>query len=294
MLNLVIQMCREGPVLGDLQYLDHLVEQKVSIEGGEVTPEIIVYSHGQRHTILWEFKSGGNLDRDQLDRYGDVDCAALIRADVPDAVAACHDICIVVPAPSGPCPQVIAELGHPFPLVERAAKGLKLVSNGFQKQCLTDAFSVCVELPEGAITINYVPLDGDSPNWAYALYVGRAVVDSMIKCEPRVSVDDVIRKTFLAHSSLSERHRSECLEPRIATVLDQLTAHEFSEYLRAEGRGAVIHDRTWEIHDCPFRGPINYARRQEAERHLQTLVRQAVDRLRATDDQPSLLEEGDL
>ena len=75
--NLFIAFCRGvagiPPVLRDLAYTVEWIEHQFqNSKNKTVKPEMILCSSEHGHTILLESKSGGNIDKDQYDRYKDV------------------------------------------------------------------------------------------------------------------------------------------------------------------------------------------------------------------------------
>src|SRR5437660_1760886 len=77
LMNLFIGMCKGVAGLPrdlrNLGYGDKWIELRfVNAQGEQVVPELVIASRQLHHTILFEWKSGANMEADQLRRYAGV------------------------------------------------------------------------------------------------------------------------------------------------------------------------------------------------------------------------------
>ncbi len=259
MLNLIIAMCRGNPdvpsLLADLGYTECWIElQFANSESEGVRPEIIIYSEDNGHTILWEWKSGGSLDQDQLRRYAAVTTEDIReRAYVPPGGCESLDVALVVPdSKTIDCTRILQEWGFTFPLIEKAKDGVSLVVNEFCVDELDAAMAAKLIIDFGQLPLHYVPFDSETPLWVYACRVGQKLIEYMHKGVPRVILHDLVSEVVPAWSVVSPKQRGE-YRNKLRDTLDDMARHEFRVFLR---RNRAIAARTggptWDILQHPL------------------------------------------
>ena len=101
LMNLFVGMCKGLAGLPrdfrNLQYVDKWIELRfANTDQEQVAPELIVSSRRLNHTILFEWKSGPNLEADQLRRYSRVTQDDLSeRAALAIEETGSHDVAVV-------------------------------------------------------------------------------------------------------------------------------------------------------------------------------------------------------
>jgi len=285
MLNLVIAMCRGErtvpSVLCNLGYKDHYIEfEFANSEGRMVKPEIIIFSDRVKHTIMWEWKSGGNIDADQMQRYADVTEADLRqRALVPPGASEQSDVAVVIPEEKEEdVARVLKELGIEFPVVAKHENGLSLSSNAFAVQQLNDSLRPLLEVDFAKQPLHYVPFDVESPDWVLAQRVAQQLLHYMHRQEPRLLVADMARDIVPAWRSISPAMQGRYTQ-RLKDIVINMARREFRHYLqRNKQLEAATHTQTWDI----VNNPIDLAtdKRTRVYKDLQRRAQMLVERLK--------------
>ncbi|MBM3473089.1 MAG: hypothetical protein FJX75_07485 [Armatimonadetes bacterium] len=278
MVNLFIGMCRGEPslprALVELGYQDGWVEFRFTAAAGEVRPELIMWSQQERHTVLWEWKSGGHIDLEQMGRYAAVTADDLRdRAFAPSSAWEHHDLGVVVPERKATdAARVLAEVGFGFPLISRDAAGLRLAAHAFGVQGLNAAFTPSMAVDFDRLPLGFVPFDRDSPDWAIA------VVEYMHQRQPRVLAEALAREVVPAWNAIGADRQSEYVK-RMASILREMSAREFHHHLRrASHLDGRTHTPTWEVTNNPLESGTD--RRSAAFRDIQKRAMRLVERLR--------------
>jgi hypothetical protein len=301
MLNLVVAMCRGvdpgvPDILRRLGYVEHQIELEFGNSGEpsrNVRPEIITTSREQGHTLLWEWKSGGNLDEDQLRRYQSVTPEDLrARAYVSPEAARLLDVVLVVPArKAADCSTVLVGLGVSFPLLSKTQDAIYLSANQFAVAPLSEAFQEGVTLDCGALTLGYFPVDLESPGWVWAERLGQAFLQEMHRRTPRVDCEHLARSLFRTWGFLAASLKTPYLK-KIATAVEDMARNELRGYIirNRELKGIA---RAWDIVNNPL--DASSENRTQQYQKLQGLLSTCIERLRDAEepqDQMSLgLEE---
>jgi len=253
MLNAIIAMCRGDVTMPDLLrrlgYCDHYIELEFGGSNGAVRPEIITCSEDQGHSILWEWKKGGHVDRDQIVRYAGVEPKHLrTGALVPASACGASDVALVVPEAKGDdAERVLAEMALAFPVVGRGDAHLRLSHNRFAVTELNEGFSAPLVVDFAHQPLSYVPFDQESPDWAVAGPVAQCILGYLLDGRPRFTILEVAEQTVGAWSSLANAMKNR-YKDRLVDLLREMEAHELSPYIRHNrARKAHLSLPTWDL-----------------------------------------------
>ena len=284
MLNLVIAMCRgEGTVptlFKDLGYTDSWVELEFPTSAGRyVKPEIIVCSEKQAHTIMWEWKAGGNLSQEQLSRYASVTGDDLLKnAQVPAAASKLHDVSVVVPAEKGDdCKRKLSEWKMAFPLLtmDEEHQRLMIAANSFRVDELDQGLRQGLQVDLTAQPLRYVPLEPDSPLWRFIEFAGQHVVTSMVRNQPSIRLGSLESTVVPAWSVLAPSEQKQ-YRRKIKQAVTELAQNELSDYLRPGSEKQITGEPTWDVTNSPSKMPTD--KRTVALKTLNRQVATAVAR----------------
>lgn len=259
MLNLWIGMCRGVTGLPrdftKKGYADKWIEHRfTNAEREEVVPELIIASSNAGHTLLFEWKSGGNLDSDQLRRYSKVTAEDLTeKAFLDQAAVERHDVAVVGKSDYADRLKTgIKQDNYAFPLLVVDEQGLKLVHNKFALDELTQIFSPLLSVDLAKAPTGFVPFDENSELWEVAECVIPMIIEYMSRRETRLLLDKLAGDAVPTWDIMGGRHRKS-LRAKIFDVVEQAAKTHFRKYLRrnkaAEGRTKT---KTWEIVSNPL------------------------------------------
>ena len=263
-------------VLHDNGYMVCWVEQWFrNSDDSRVKPEILTASPHVRHAIMWEWKSGGNLDQDQLARYlavrpDDVAQGAFVEPQACETVGPA----VVVPDGLGSrCSGVLAQWQMEAPLLELSDTQIRLSVSGFGIPELDDPLQQ--GLPITRIPISYVPFDREAPDYVVVEHLMRFVLQTMLERRPRLELSSMGGALFRMWPALAPSMRTE-LEKQMEQLMADLSANELARYLERDKavQGQVTHVPTWAIIHNPFADPTTDI--THAARALRKATRDAV------------------
>ena len=179
LMNLFVGMCKG--VAGvprhfrNLRYVDKWIELQFANSDQEViTPELIVSSRQLNHTILFEWKSGPNLEADQLRRYSRVTRDDLReRAGLAVEEIGSHDVGVIgLEEYRERLAMGINEGGYTFPLLLATEQGLAIHMNRFIRNETDAVFRPLLEINWETVPNYFFPVDvtrscGNSQSWLY-------------------------------------------------------------------------------------------------------------------------------
>ena len=283
MVNLVIGMAKGDSalptVLHEEGYQLHYIEREfVNSQEQSVTPEVILTSERAENALLFEWKAGGNLDRDQLERYAAVTAQDLgQRALVPRPAERTHDVVVVVGDKADICANLLNDWAIPFPLIEQLGNQLRLVANRFTLQQLNEAFSPSLMVNWDHGPLSYVQVDPDTPSDVLVDKVGRFIISVIVKREPRVRLGEVVEAVLPPIASTGPRY-VKCLRPKLEEVVERLVANEFQDYVELRPSNHSLHEPWLRRRDSDL--SIDMDRRTQKYKALERQLRQAIERER--------------
>ncbi len=285
MVNLIIAMCHRNPsvpaLFAELGYTEFCIElQFANSENEGVTPEIMICSEDKGHTILWEFKSGGSLDQDQLRRYAGVTTED-IRENAHVRARACGslDVALVVPdSKTVDCTTILEEWGFAFPLIEKAKNTLSLVANKFCVDELNAGMAAKLIIDFGQLPLHYVPFDSESPVWVYAQQAGQKLIAYMHRRVPRIGLSQFAMDVIPAWVVLSRKQQG-VYKRKLQDALLEMAGHEFRAFLRRNREIAgTIEGPVWDIIENPLDEGSD--KRTQAFQMLKKQLQRCMERLK--------------
>jgi hypothetical protein len=243
--------------------------------GDAVVPELIVSSRNVHHTLLFEWKEGGNTEADQLQRYNgviqqDLTQRAMLLADE----CTTHNVTIIgVNEFRERIARGVDDSGYTFPVLVVTNTGLELIRNAFSEPQTDAVFRPALNFDWNIVPTSFFPVDGTSELWEYAEQIIPWLLVQMEGGATRILAEDV------AHSIIplwdtANRNFKQQIEPKIVTVLTYASQNEFAPYIqrnrRLEGR---THSPTWAVIDNPLlNNPDKRLKIWHAMRNLQSAV----------------------
>lgn len=284
LLNLFIGLCKGTiglpTVLRQQGYEALWIEYKFSNSlNQDVVPELILASEPRAHSLLFEWKSGANLDHDQLERYSHVTTEDLrTRAWLRGRSADHFDVTVVAKGENIERILIGIRSGpYTFPVLMVAGNKILLKENLFTCQELNQIFGAGLEIDWDTVPMSYVPFDRESPLWMLAEKVIPKILEYMVRREPRISLDDIACDVVPTWKILGQNCQRE-MRARIAEVIRQAEQHEFRDYLRYNRDMRGNYGQTWEITNNPR--DLRADKRYAAWRKLQTLQKEFLEALR--------------
>ena len=217
-----------------------------------VKPDVITLSRKSNCALLWECKSGGNLDLDQLGRYRELlDCVTakdiqrITGIQFPDPETAHVQVtyCFLQEA----IPRILGFFGseHRIPVVS-LGQTTQSVAGDFYDVELNQAFRAGFVTPP----VQQVPwlfvADAQTTDGELALYLLPTVVTLIVKQTERTSIIDLLGQTFLDWQCISLETRG-VLKDKATRVLKDVCEAEFKEHVRYCKPGERHHDATIEV-----------------------------------------------
>ena len=251
-------MCKgaEGLPRGlyDLGFKAEAVEFKfTNSENKAVVPELIIASEPIHHTVLFEWKSGGNTEADQLQRYSKITTDDLVaRAYLAPGKCTIHDVAVIgKDEHRDKIPIGITSGGYDFPVLVTTAVGIETILNQFKVQ-ETDRVFRPLAVNWDTLPSAFFPLDADSELWEFAEQSIPHVLQEMQKGSPRVLANEIGKHIVPLWETMRADYRG-LLEKKIQTVLDRAARKEFDKNLRKNKKvKAKTGTPTWDILENPL------------------------------------------
>lgn len=301
LMNLFVGMCKG--VAGvprhfrNLRYVDKWIELKFANSGQElVAPELIVSSRQLNHTVLFEWKSGPNLEGDQLRRYSRVTQDDLReRAGLAVEEIGSHDVAVIgLEEHHERLAMGINQGAYTFPLLLATDRGLVIRLNRFIPNETDAVFRPLLEVNWDTVPTYFFPVDVDSELWEFAELAMPKVLELMGNGEARILMRD-LEETIPCWKVLSGDYQGR-LRAKLYEALDRACEGQFKNFIRRNREGGARErlGRHWDIINNPIAGSSD--KRQKEWKKMVSLHKQFVEYLRTGRDVPEQQElnlEGD-
>jgi len=276
MLNVWIGMCKGTRGLPrdliDLGYQNFWIEYRfTNQEGDAIVPELIIGSERLGHTMLLEWKSGANLDDDQLQRYSKVSTADLVaKAFLKSSVCVTFDVTVVGKEKFVDRLKIgLTKGSHSFPLISVTPSYMALVLNSFKRSEPTSTFTPRLDVDLTVAPIGFVPFSEESELWEIAEIVMPHVVHLMMKREATFTLGDVCSQLLPVWKIMDDCKQGQVRE-KIKGVLVEASKNEFRRYIgRNRGLEGRTDGPTWEIKRNPL--DLSSTKRSSEYKALQKL-----------------------
>ena len=291
LMNLFVGMCKGLAGLPrdfrNLHYVDKWIELRfANTDQEQVAPELIVSSRRLNHTILFEWKSGPNLEADQLRRYSRVSQDDLReRAGLAVEETGSRDIAVIgLQEHAERLAMGIAQGPYTFPLLLVTEDGLAIQENRFQPNETDAVFRPLLAIDWGNIPNYFFPVDVDSELWQFAELVIPRALELMGNGESRILQSD-LEETVHCWNVLSPEYQRR-LRTKLCDTLDRACQKQFEPYIRRNRvHGARERlGRHWDIIENPIAGSSD--KRAKEWKKLGSLYKQFVEFLRTGREMP--------
>lgn len=255
MLNLWIGLCR-GEIglpkdIRMLGYKDKWIELEFqNSRSDHVKPELIISSDRIGHTVLFEWKEGGNTDSDQLNRYADISSNDLVsKAMLAPTEVATHDICVIGLIENKKRLEVgITKGNHMFPLLAVQDDGISLEVNAFKEKRLSSVFSPKLMIDFSLIPMHIIPFDNNSELWEIGECIVPQIVEYMSRNEPAFTIDQIATDCVPTWARVMAPAYKKELKTKIIQVIDKAANDEFRSYIQRDVASASrVGMITWKI-----------------------------------------------
>jgi hypothetical protein len=217
-----------------------------------IKPDVITLSRKSNCALLWECKSGGNVDVYQLDRYRkfldyatakDIQRVTSIQFPDPDAAYFQVAYCFLEEA----VPRIL-KFFEPEPRMPVVSLGhtTRSVSGDLHDAALNQVFRAGFTTPSVEQVPWIIVADAQTTDGEFALYLLPTVVSLIVKQTERVSVIDLLAQTFLDWQCISPETRA-ALKDKAARVLKDVCGGEFKEHARFCKPGERLHEPSLEV-----------------------------------------------
>jgi len=244
LINAMIAMCRADSkwphYFYDMAYGVTWIEYPFTCHTGEtLVPDLVISSDIQNNCILFEGKSGRNIEDDQVQRYLKVvpdDVVSKLHIDVPKGKKPSIDVTYLCFSES--TPDIISQLNTiaaPFPVLEMAPGVIRLVCNSFSISELNNDLSKGIAIDRNKIPMGYFPFDEDSSNSEVAPYVAQTLVAFATQNKPHFKSDAITRDII---GSLWEHfggQKKRKLINKVNSILGKLQVRELRGFLKRKG-----------------------------------------------------------
>jgi len=217
-----------------------------------VKPDVITLSRESNGAILWECKSGANVEIDQLNRYRtflgqatakDIQRVTGIQFPHPDAAYIEVAYCFLEEAIQRVIGFFEREAGMP---VISLGQTTRLVAGEFRDVELSKVFRAGFATPPVQQVPWLVVADAQTTDGEFALYLLPTLVTLIVKQTERASISDLLSQTFLDWQCVSLETRG-ALKDKATRLLKNVCEAEFKEHARYCKPGERHHDPTIEI-----------------------------------------------
>ena len=235
--------------LSELGYKDKYIEYGFTNSEREmVVPELIISSEKLGHTILFEWKSGGNIEEDQLKRYSKVEGQDLRdKALLTKRESNSHDIAITGKEEYGERLRMGIEKGrYRFPILLVSPSRMYLALNSFVVSELNTRMREGIPIRLDECPQYFVPFDKESELWEVAEAIFPKVLELMGKNSRYIFWNDIAKETFRCWDIISESYKRE-LKTKIQRIMKQAADNEFREYFEYRRPDGQLKEVAWEV-----------------------------------------------
>jgi len=255
--NAVCSFCKRirpwPTVLIDAGYRIAGIEQSLLVPPAPlVKPDVITLSQKSNCAVLWECKSGANLDLEQRDRYTkflqhakpeDVQRVAGISFPHPDTGFIEVAYCLLEEGIERVLTISVQQKALPVVSLGRTTK---LVAGGFRDPLLDEVFRRGFPTPPVEQVPWLIVADADTSDAELARYLLPTLVSLIPRQAARASIRGILAATLLDWEAISldlRRH----LENKAIRVLKDVCGAEFAKHFRFCKREERRHEETIEI-----------------------------------------------
>jgi len=258
--NLFIGLCTGiaglPTVLRELAYRVKWVEFNFQNSKDKIVkPELIFTSDKLQNTVMLESKAGGNIEKEQHDRYCDVTKDDLReRAFIEPKCLNYVDITYVVPEyVAEKASSAFDKFSVGFPLLSISLKNIGLRKNSFSNAEVTSLFKAGLSINYEEIPCHFIPFDNESPVWIVAEKIVPIVLNFLYDNKSFFTSQEILEKLIPMWSNLSNEEKRE-MRQKVSKVLRISAEYEFKGFIRKNiNITRRTHTDTWDIEVNPLK-----------------------------------------
>ncbi len=278
--------------LRELAYTIHWIELNFeNSEGKTVKPELIFFSDNLQNTVMLESKSGGNIEKEQYEKYSKVTADDLrTKAYVNRNCLEYIDTTYIVPEPvTHKAGDAFDKMGITCPLISVGLDVIKLYKNTFSREELTTLFKDGLNIKYEEIPSHFIPFDVESPKWVIAEKIVPIILAFLYENKSFFTTKDILEKIIPAWGSLGPAEQGD-IEKKASEILRIAVTHEFKGFIY-KNREITQRTRTvtWNVETNPLRK--NPSKRSQAWKQLQNMQKAFIERLQKDKGQLDLFEK---
>jgi len=291
-LRTLISLCKNDKklphVFYDLGYTQILIDKTVRLPNNRtVEPDLVISSRQQNHSIVWESKSGRNIENNQAKKLAQITANVFteqlmlnVKTDedfVFDIAYACDgEQCQNIRVDLDRLSGELAAIGN-FPVVGFSENKVTKHSDGFKNSSIDTAFASGIGIDLSEIPVAYLPFDRYSSLSDIAPFVVRSIVSYVTSQEARFSSEQIAKESYGASWEYisSNRTKNEIVS-NVEKVLNEGVRNELRGYLSKAGRGKMRSPK-WQLSYSNVKGGAYPAGRLKK---LQKRCKEFVNRLR--------------
>jgi hypothetical protein len=238
-------MCRSDSrwphYLYDLDYGVKWIEYPFTCDTGEkLVPDLVIVSNAQNNCILFESKSGNNIDNDQAERYKKVkpiDVVSKLFVDVVRGQKPSVDVSYLCFSES--THTIVAQLDAlslAFPILEVAPNVLRLVANQFTVPRINNDLTKGIAIDRGKIPMGYLPFDEDSSDSEIAPLIMQTLVSFARQNKPHFESDEITQDivgSLWEHFGAGLKRK---LVNKVKLILGKAQVRELRGFLKKKGQ----------------------------------------------------------
>ena len=244
LLNAIIAMCRfdsKWPhYFFDLGYGVKWIEQPFTCSTGEkLVPDLVMVSNPQNNCILFEGKSGNNIENSQAERYKKIkprDVVAKLFVDVVGGQEPSVDVSYLCFSESTQAITTqLNALSATFPVLEMAPNVLRLAANQFSVPQINDDLSKGIAIDRNKIPMGYFPFDENSSDSEVAPLIMQTLVSFARQNKPHFKSDEITQDIV---GSLWEHFGAglrKTLVNKVKSILGKAQVRELRGFLNKNG-----------------------------------------------------------
>ena len=244
LINAIIAMCRSDSkwphYFYDMAYGVKWIEYPFTCSTGEtLVPDLVIVSNAQNNCILFESKSGSNIENAQAERYKKVrpdDVVSKLFVDVVGGQKPSIDVTYLCFSESTPAIVLqLDALSAAFPVLEMAPDILRLAANSFSVSKITNDLSKGIAIDRNKIPMGYFPFDEDSSDSEVAPLVVQTLVSFASQNKPHFKSEEITQDIIGSLWEHFGRQKKKQLVDKVKAILGKAKIRELHGFLERRG-----------------------------------------------------------
>lgn len=202
-------------------------------------PDLVIYSNIQNNCILFESKSGNNIEDKQARRYLKVvpdDVVSKLYVDAARGQKPSVDVTYLCFSES--TPMIVSQLKAipaSFPVLEMAPDSIRLAANSFSVSTLNNDLSSGITIDRNKIPMGYFPFDEDSSDSEVAPRVAQTLVAFARQNKHHFKSDEITQDIIGSLWGYFGAQKQGKLTNKVTSILGRLKIRELKGFLKKQG-----------------------------------------------------------